>query len=158
MTPVLHQQVMRVGERLRFKLIRWTDTKHKPEMLSFYLLNITLLPSPPHLKIISTPALFVGNIRPSQPSNGRVVRTNIDFDKNNDRDCQEISATHKYQSTQFWAAGNLIQTQLINCYQHFCDLFRFVLIFYSNQPQRYQEKNIHKSSASITFSQTKSSK
>jgi len=53
-------------------------------------------------------APLAGNIRPSQASNGRVVRTNINFDKNNDRDCQEISATHKYQSTQFWAAGNLI--------------------------------------------------
>ena len=53
-------------------------------------------------------APLAGNIRPIQSSNGRVVRTNINFDKNNDLDCKEFSAAFKYQSSHFWSAPNLI--------------------------------------------------
>jgi len=47
-------------------------------------------------------APLAGNLRPTQPTNGRLVRTNINFDANKDIDCKEFSNPVKYQAKPFW--------------------------------------------------------
>ena len=48
-------------------------------------------------------APLAGNLRPSQPSNGRLVRTNINFDQNLDVDCREAAPAFQYQAASLWA-------------------------------------------------------
>jgi len=47
-------------------------------------------------------APLAGNLRPTQPTNGRLVRTNINFDNNKDVDCREVDNPVKYQARSFW--------------------------------------------------------
>ena len=53
-------------------------------------------------------APLAGNLRPTQPNNGRLVRTNINFEQTNDLDCKEFSAAFKYQATNIWATHSFI--------------------------------------------------
>ena len=53
-------------------------------------------------------APLAGNLRPTQPTNGRLVRTNINFDDNNDVDCKEFSAAFKYKSNNLWTKADQI--------------------------------------------------
>ena len=48
-------------------------------------------------------APLAGNLRPSQPSNGRLVRTNINFDQNQDVDCREAAPAFQYEAASLWA-------------------------------------------------------
>jgi len=48
-------------------------------------------------------APLAGNLRPTQPTNGILVRTNINFDQNKDVDCEVLSTAVKYEATTLWS-------------------------------------------------------
>ena len=50
-------------------------------------------------------APLAGNIRPTQPSHGRLIRTNINFDESKDPDCKEFSEAFQYESRNLWSTS-----------------------------------------------------
>jgi len=49
-------------------------------------------------------APLAGNLRPTQPTNGRLIRTNIDFDHNKDVDCDvSVPTAVRFEATSLWS-------------------------------------------------------
>jgi len=48
-------------------------------------------------------APLAGNLRPTQPTNGRLVRTNINFDSSQDVDCEVTTSSVKFEATPLWS-------------------------------------------------------